>query len=351
MILKYNKFKFTSLINEAIMQYDKDFLDIISDIKFKTKNTIADRILSTNNQDIDSKENYIRVSKSDKGDMIEFKNDDKVERDGFTSVPFSEVKVGRLIRKILNTIKYTYNDKEIEDFVNLYKSEIEIRNGEFSEFKIVKGEQIKKYYLIDNYSYEDEGSLQKSCMSLERCQKYLDIYTKNPDKVSLLVQTEEETGLVKGRALIWKLDKPNNYTFLDRIYTTHEKDVNIFKRYADEKGWLYRDIQNYEFEDITILNKDIRINNAEIEIKLNNFNFKQYPYIDTTPYLTKDGILTNSKIKAIAFLRDTEGKDFHCINCEGVGHVPCEDCLGKGCDNCDEIGHIECDLCSNVSKI
>lgn len=79
MILKYNKFKFTSLINEAIMQYDKDFLDIISDIKFKTKNTIADRILSTNNQDIDSKENYIRVSKSGKGDMIEFKNDDKVK--------------------------------------------------------------------------------------------------------------------------------------------------------------------------------------------------------------------------------------------------------------------------------
>ena len=61
--------------------------------------------------------------------------------------------------------------------------------------------------------------------------------------------------------------------------------------------------------------------------------------------------LTNSKLKAIAFLRDTEGKDFHCINCEGVGHVPCEDCLGKGCDNCDEIGHIECDLCSNVSRV
>lgn len=350
MILKYNKFKFTSLINEAIMQYDKDFLTIISDIKFKTKNNIADVILSTSNRDIDNKENYIRISNG-KSDMVEFKNDDKVERDGFTSVPFSEIKIGRIIRRILDTVKYIYNDKEIEDFVNLYKSEIETRNGKFSEFKIVKGEQIKKYYLIDNYSYEDEGSLQKSCMSLERCQKYLDIYTKNPDKVSLLVQLEEETERVKGRALIWKLDKPQNYTFLDRIYTTHEKDINIFKRYADEKGWLYRDIQNYEFEDITILNKDIRMNFVDIEIKLNNFNFKQYPYIDTTPYLTKDGILTNSKLKAIAFLRDTEGKDFHCINCEGVGHVPCEDCLGKGCDNCDEIGHIECDLCSNVSRV
>ena len=57
MILKYNKFKFTSLINEAIMQYDKDFLTIISDIKFKTKNNIADVILSTSNRDIDNKDN------------------------------------------------------------------------------------------------------------------------------------------------------------------------------------------------------------------------------------------------------------------------------------------------------
>lgn len=348
MILKYNKFIYNNLIKEAIMNYDEDFIEVLSNINFKYKNDISNAILSTYNKDIDNRENYIKMSDR-QNDMVKFKSNDKVEKEGFESIPYSDIKVGKIIRRILDTINFKYKDKDIEDFVNYYKTEIDIKNNKMSEFKIIKGNQIKKYYLLDNYSEENEGTLQKSCMAMDRCQKFLNIYTENENKISLLIQLDKETNKIKGRALIWKIDSPN-ITLMDRIYTTHDSDVNLFKEYANKNGWYYKLKQNTDFNNIKIENDKDFINNVILKVKLDKFKFDYYPYLDTIPYLTSDGTLTNNEnTKSIGFLRDTDGESFHCINCEGVGNVPCENCLGEGCAECDNIGSIDCDLCKNVS--
>lgn len=50
------------------------------------------------------------------------------------------VKVGRLAKSLLSVLNFQTTPKEIENFVNLYKSTFDIVNDAFSKFELVKGE-------------------------------------------------------------------------------------------------------------------------------------------------------------------------------------------------------------------
>jgi hypothetical protein len=261
--------------------------------------------------------------------------------------PRSDMKVGRLAKKFLDTVGVESTSKEIEEFVNKFKSEVDLSKDVFYNFKLVSGEYIRRSYDATNYA-EKKGTLSNSCMRYDEAQKYLDIYVENPDKIKLLAYYDTN-GKVKGRALVWKLDQPD-ITFMDRIYTNNDADVELFKKYATEKGWAYKQsqnsvrrtpLENYSGEPRPIMGT-----------KLSNCDFDYYPYMDTLTFMTSDGYIHNDSNKISYYMmKDTDGEGYYCNECEGRHEWDCDSCDGSGswdCDDCNGRGEFRCDDCDGT---
>jgi hypothetical protein len=192
------------------------------------------------------------------------------------------IKPGGFISKLFKNIPA----KEVEKFSNLYRAQ-----SNKAEFKlsIVDGSKMLTYYHINSYAQE-RGTLGASCMKYDNCQDYLGIYTHNSDKVKMLVMLNDEGGLI-GRALLWNL---NDYKIMDRIYTISDEEFAFqFKKWATDNGYLYKSEQNWyntlNFENLLTPKKELKIS-----IKLDEFSFSQYPYVDTFKFFDKEnGILQN----------------------------------------------------------
>ena len=186
--------------------------------------------------------------------------------------------IGRLVNQIFPG---KYNSKEVEDFVNSFKN---ANKPAENEMKLVKGEDIRKYYLVTNYS-EEIGDLGGSCMRYTRCQSYLDIYVKNPEQVQLLVYTNDEDQVI-GRALLWKLNDKKSKSiedaeyFLDRVYGIDDSIKKMFQDYANDQGWAWRTTSSYgDCQDITY--KGVSGYGVKMTIILDKSDFNYYPYMDT----------------------------------------------------------------------
>ena len=124
---------------------------------------------------------------------------------------------------------------------------------------------------------------------------YFDIYAQN-SQVSLIILYGDNGSLVdgkyqddriKGRAILWDC-KINEMPakFMDRIYTTFDNDVELFKQYAEKNGWWYKKRQSMEpGEEIT---DGSVVKKATIEVKLDDANWDYYPYCDTICYINSD---------------------------------------------------------------
>lgn len=264
--------------------------------------------------------------------------------------PRSDMKVGRFVKKILDTVGVEVSSKEVEEFVNKFKSEVDASKDVFYNFKLVSGEDIRKAYYVDNYA-EKKGTLSSSCMRYEEAQEYLDIYVYNSGKINLLVYFNSD-GKVKGRALIWKLDDPK-ITFMDRIYTNNDADVELFKKYAKEKGWSYKSAQNSSRRPT--LENYPESNRPDMGTQLSNWKFDSYPYMDTLSFMTKDGYIHNDGNKISYYMmKDTDGEGYYCNECEGRHEWDCEDCGGSGswdCAHCDGRGSYRCSECNGEGSI
>lgn len=201
---------------------------------------------------------------------------------------------------------------DIESFVNLYKAK-----RDAVDFRLVKGIEIITYYNRNKYVYGG-GSLNHSCMSHSECNKFIEFYAKNSHKVSLLILMDtEDPEKIRGRALIWELDKPKGRFFMDRIYTKNGYDVEIFKDYAEKNGWLYKVEQSYiddgEIDEFYDTRKKEVISDLTLivnDIERNDY----YPFVDTMCYFN-NGVLSNNmnvlitkKHPTIYKLRDTGGR-------------------------------------------
>ncbi len=281
------------------------------------------------------------------------------------NLPKSEIKIGRFTKRILDKSGIKVSDKEIEEFVNQFRSRIEIEKDVFRLFEIVKGEDIRRWYHEDRYVSEAGGTLNGSCMKYPKCQKFFSIYVENPEQVSMIILKNEpgsievidentgETKIVveetkiRGRAILWKDIKGR--TFMDRVYFTKESDVELFKQYAIINGWLYKEKQENS-ESTTILLNGEAIE-GKIIVKLDKNNFDYYPYMDTMKYYSHNGTISNSSTVGYDFyLEDTNGGNGTCDCCGGSGSFPCEECdNGRvGCD-CDE-GKVDCPDCDGSGK-
>jgi hypothetical protein len=298
---------------------------------------------------------YLKIKFADGISVI---NQNKISYEDVSKMPFSRnrqsIRIGRGIRGLLTTGGFNFTDAEIEKFVNQYKAEWDKMNDIFRFFEIVKGEDIAEWYKYQNYEFKrDKGTLSSSCMCAAPS-SFFEIYTQNPDVCQLLIlKTEDDK--IKGRALVWKANvyisgSKMEITFMDRVYTHEDADVELFRQYAKKMGWHYKSNNNHWNLESIVAPDGTSLSVGEITVQVNNGDYSKYPYLDTLKrYSPYTGILSNKN--GDYELEDTGGgrsNSDECDYCGGEGRVDCSDCDGNGrfdCDDCDGRGRITCDDC------
>lgn len=224
--------------------------------------------------------------------VIIYKNNNNsssaIEPNGSTSVRKSEVRLGRFLNKFITAIGKTYSAATIEKFVNLYEAEAMLRKNVFDNFKVVEGEDIRKWYQ-EKYYEGGSGQLSNSCMRYPSCQDFFDIYVQNPEVCKMLIYINEYNEL-RGRALLWTLSDGTKY--MDRIYTSKDSYDILFLKWCGKNGHTK-----------SIINSSV--------VNVNAKDYELYPYMDTFIFFdAEEGRLSNSRIfqKPYAQLDETDGE-------------------------------------------
>jgi len=255
------------------MIYSEDFVDVLSRIDDKVSKDILKL------KDTDNVISYIDIT--DKNDFVSFIQQRNIKDDPWKASARQELKIGKFARKLLGN---DISNKEIEDFVNLYKASSDFEQYE-KRFEIVDGDDIAYYYHSVSYGSK-EGSLGLSCMSFDYCGPFFNIYIDNPNQCKMLILKVPDSNKIKGRALLWKLSKPENKIFMDRVYTNDDSDEMLFINYAKKNKWLYKNEQKYGYTRIVQSNK---ISTLDMEVQLTKKDFEYYPFMDTFRYYWKSG--------------------------------------------------------------
>lgn len=266
------------------------------------------------------------------------------------------VRVGRGLRALALSTKKEFTSAEYEDFVNKYKAAYDRMNDIFSRFDVVSGEAIGHWYYSRNYKFgTDRGTLGNSCMA-EVNTNYFDIYMKNPDVCSLVIlKSEDNDTKIIGRALLWKLTTPEGITFMDRIYTASDSDVQLFRDYAKHKGWHCKVRNDSSPSGLVIEPQGGQKDLGELKVKIKAGGYDKYPYIDTIKYLDReDGYLSTDEDSGVCVETTNGYLDDECDRCDGTGRIGCRNCDGDGkfdCDTCDGKGTEDCEDCGGDGKM
>ena len=186
---------------------------------------------------------------------------------------------------------------DIESFVNMFKSERD-KNKNYERFELVKGSDIKYWYNQKNYSrfIQEDTTLAKSCLRYEEYGKFLQMYVDNPQLVNMLILKDDAERL-RARALVWYLTYPEGRIYMERIYTINDADVELYKKYAREQGWLYKSRQTYGYHHNIVDGKNGEEYNWEnfiMKVQLKHKPVKYHPYLDTLcVYNPETGIISN----------------------------------------------------------
>jgi hypothetical protein len=231
------------------------------------------------------KESFIDVT--DTVDMITLISSDKVnkmieEKDSdilkncWSHDNRNTKKIGRFVFSLFGE---SVSNTAIENFVNEYKSiihSITLRRN----FRIVEGEEIRKWYLSSNYTIGG-GNLKNSCMRHAYCQRFFDIYTLNPDKIKLLILLDETKEKILGRALLWFLDRPDGAIFMDRVYFSSDFILNVFINHAIKNRWYYKFESMDNIYQVVYDNKVVRLT---MVTKVKKEEYSSFPFIDNLAF-------------------------------------------------------------------
>ena len=338
------------------------------------------------------------------GEKVDFLIEDKGLQIGEKAVSSQEVRVGSFVQSLLKKAGKEVKGPEIEDFVTKFSIATKAKKENvFADFELVEGDDIKKFYYEGNYYRGGSHTLGSSCMRYYRCQDYLNIYSKNPKSVGLIIlKSKEDPTKIIGRALLWKkpeympwdggddedIIKKYNLVkstesegrpFMDRIYVSNSQDQELFIKYAIKMGYVYKKNQNISEEEFMFNGSDSNIGAIIVDLEMNGFS--KYPYLDTLCYYEwNSGFLTNERNLVVRShyyeLRETDGgngeecercggdDEVECYNCDGRGNITCEECDGAGeiecgeceghgtqpCNNCDGSGEEECSSCDGSGE-
>ena len=325
----FQEILFEKIINESIVYYSPNFLNILQKISDKG-NKIAKELINYQGQDskqditfidIDKKDGYLsfitmknavkliepiypHIVNGDNSFNVKYNKliadglweAEKSDRPtGVYSKSRNQIKVGKIVNKLLPG---KFNDEQIEEFVNIFKSVVD--NAQ--KFVIVEGDDIAEWYKQEKYK-EMKGTLGKSCMRSMSSSTF-DIYTKNPEVCKLVLLLEDD--MLLGRALLWKLNTVSGNEiktssgpkyFLDRQYTINDSDVIKFRDYAVKQGWGYKTNNNHHsFDGVTFNGNNYKLDMTVQLKKCENggYDYKIYPYLDTfRRYDPINGVLYN----------------------------------------------------------
>ena len=270
-----------NIISSILLNGDKDILNTEINYFVRKQNDNSHiSYINTNKLDIDEDVNNIFFNHSKYFDKQKNRTD---------------IKIGRFLTKVLKkeTLeRFNILTKDIENFVNLYKSYFDFDE---KKLQVVNGEEIKKWYLEENYSNVYFGTLWKSCMRQSERNKFLELYVKN-DSCSMLILLDDN-GKLRARALLWEgifdVNSGKEYKIMDRIYTIYDHDVNLFKSWAFNNGYITKAEQNSKSESLFQIDSQT-ISNIAFKLKLNNSKLNYYPYLDTFKFLDiRNGYLYN----------------------------------------------------------
>ena len=298
-------------------------------------------------------------------------NKDRLTPIDLSKLPFTRNRqpgrIGASVQALLRSSDVTYSNAEIEQFVNKYKSEFDKFNDAFRNFELVSGDDIHKWYQYDNYLHgTNKGQLSNSCMC-RAPRRWLEIYTENPDVCQLLIlKDDDQTDKIKGRALVWKLSFPADTIYVDRIYTHDDSDLELFKQYIAQEGWMLKKRYTSSTDDSTMITPDgSEVRPKYLEVKVQARDYSGYPYLDTLKFYTPSSGILSTDSSGEYQLEDTGGgySNQECDSCGGDGYNECNVCYGRGeitCDNChrgsvdcpecDATGNVECGTCDGKGE-
>lgn len=188
-----------------------------------------------------------------------------------------ELKIGRFLRKIITE---EISDKDIETFVNNFKAHNLYQRNMTDYFKVVEGEDIKFWYDVEKYA-KNCGILDGSCMRLEKCKDYFNIYTNPKNNVKMLILTDYNNKLV-GRALLWETSQGK---YMDRVYA-QDHTIKAFLKWAEANEY-----------NITYNNGGW---NNPLTVKLSVNLIDKFPYLDTFRYMkTEEGDIDGEQMATI----------------------------------------------------
>lgn len=272
------------LILESILEASPEFLDIIKSLR---EDPIAISLGKLINKDIKTNFNYLTIG--DNNDIVGFQNDNQYQRNTSNKTPKSFIKVGRLVNQILSSNNIKFSDREIETFINKYKS---FWDGKFSKTDnifLVSGESIRYWYSYRNYN-QGGGQLNSSCMRYDNCQDFLDIFVQNPEVCQLLVLIDDDRKLL-GRAIFWstkgnfsyytgamyssigsipiQINTPKFKDFMIKIVNNDEVSFDLDENL---KILITSDLSFRQSLDIVISGTDISSQNKKLDIYLTTTN-------------------------------------------------------------------------------
>ena len=117
------------------------------------------------------------------------------------------------------------------------------------------------------------------------------LYADNVDKVKMLVFFDDNER-IRARALLWDgvrdhNDKDARYKFMDRIYSFYDHDVDFFKDWAKDNGYIAKWEQSAKSERDFDLGDKVH-SRMSLYVKLENTEQDYYPYLDTFKFYNVD---------------------------------------------------------------
>lgn len=300
---KFINFK-VELLLESVLEAEPNFFDVLKNMTPSKHRDIILRWIHYKKDDVTTKYNLLSPSGTE-ADKILYFQDGQFQRFKQTSAdlssrPKSDTTVGRFIRSILSDNKIPFTEKDISDFVDNYRIswsgifqiEQDKEDEEDENFRIVKGKDINFWYLEENYFSDPNtrSELMGSCMRYKHLNSRMDLYSTNPDLVSMMIHTidvkvgDKIEKKLLARALVWKTT--DGGTYVDRIYFSSQESFDNSVAWLRKKfpGALY----HYVIKNSSTLPK--------ISVNLKNFVFYRYPYMDSLPYLCME--IEDDKIKS-----------------------------------------------------
>jgi len=323
----YNPIKFKLLLSDEITDIISKIDLPISDIILNFKGELDVSYIDTTS--VPEMISYYRLDNYKKS-LLKLDDVKIVNRDLWNSKYREQMRLGKFINQILAETKSSIGPVEIENFVNQYKGIFSSIRFGFQNFDMVYGENLRKFYYEKTYM-TGGGFLNNGCMRHDYCQKYLNIYVENPDKINLLIMRNPKNKLkIDGKALIWNLDSHKGKKLMDLPYCTKNYMMTIFQEYAMKKGWYYTKIEegkdNYRF--LNIFDSKGNKTDEAFEVNVTPEEYEYYPHVDLLKYYNPyTGNLTNDK----SVIKDDE--DYIILDQDNGSYTTVKDTLNESFEN------------------